>query len=407
MTSLLHNTNRPVHFHVLENRLSEENKRILRDIGKRYPHGQWTFYHVESNENFFIDVDNNSHLTIETYFRLFLPELLTDTNKVLWLDGDTIIDGNIGELFDIDLEEFLVGAVVQDFAISINEIELELEPGTYFNAGVLLCNLSALRDFNLFQKAISTIPLLYERFLKLNISFYADQESLNYLLRGKYKRLPPKFNSIPRGHIENEVYSLEEYAVEMSSPIVIHTGGKQYKRILHPNKLMPFVFNDAIKKVNFYINKTGYAAFYDHTTVTDYFTMRANVFNFLDEYTSLAFFREDFFVETAKTLCSALELAKLAVWGVNKFSHKLVLILLSYGLKVDVIVDGLNENPNLCVWGKNVESPDVLWQSDNHYFVLLAMEKQTVANKIRDILAQHGYAENESYHIYETAYSGQ
>ena len=50
------------------------------------------------------------HFSVETYYRLVLPELLPDYNKVLYLDSDMIIRRDIAELYDLDLESYLIAA---------------------------------------------------------------------------------------------------------------------------------------------------------------------------------------------------------------------------------------------------------------------------------------------------------
>ena len=83
-----------------------------------------------------------------TLLRLCLPELLPHINKILYLDGDIIVDGDISYLYNIDITDFLAAAT-RDSA-SVYNIGYQTSMGInsshfYFNAGVMLLNLEAFR----------------------------------------------------------------------------------------------------------------------------------------------------------------------------------------------------------------------------------------------------------------------
>ena len=99
------------------------------------------------------------YYTNTTYFRLFLPELYPQYDKVLYLDSDIIVVGDISELYNTDMGTNLVAAAPDDI-IQYNKVfqdYAELVVGVasyknYFNAGVLLMNLDELRKFNFQEK---------------------------------------------------------------------------------------------------------------------------------------------------------------------------------------------------------------------------------------------------------------
>ncbi|MEI4302627.1 glycosyltransferase [Streptococcus suis] len=51
------------------------------------------------------------HITLETYFRYFLPELLSDWDKVLYLDSDLLIAGDLTEFWETDLSDAYLAGV--------------------------------------------------------------------------------------------------------------------------------------------------------------------------------------------------------------------------------------------------------------------------------------------------------
>ena len=64
-----------------------------------------------------------SHITSPTYYRLLLPALLPDVEKCIYIDGDTIVDGDISKLYAEDLGDNLV-AGVKAFAFYRNDINV-------------------------------------------------------------------------------------------------------------------------------------------------------------------------------------------------------------------------------------------------------------------------------------------
>lgn len=91
----------------------------------------------------FSDEHKNYHVTLPTYFRFKLPSLLPDVDKILYLDGDLVVIGSLGELYNTELSDAYVAMALD----SGNENEAErLGLTTYCNAGVMLINLKSWRD---------------------------------------------------------------------------------------------------------------------------------------------------------------------------------------------------------------------------------------------------------------------
>lgn len=137
------------------------------------------------------------YYTNTTYFRLFLPELYPQYDKVLYLDSDIIVLGDISELYNIDMETNLVAAAPDDI-IQYNKIfqdYAELVVGVakyqhYFNAGVLLMNLDELRKFNFQEKFLYLLE-------KVKFSVAQDQDYLNRLCKGKVKLISHDWDVMP------------------------------------------------------------------------------------------------------------------------------------------------------------------------------------------------------------------
>ncbi len=137
------------------------------------------------------------YYTNTTYFRLFLPELYPQYNKVLYLDSDIIVLGDISELYNTDMGTNLVAAAPDDI-IQYNKVfqdYAELVVGVakyqhYFNAGVLLMNLDELRKFNFQEKFLYLLE-------KVKFSVAQDQDYLNRLCKGRVTLVSHDWDVMP------------------------------------------------------------------------------------------------------------------------------------------------------------------------------------------------------------------
>ena len=123
----------------------------------------------------------------EVYFRLFAPYLLPDIDIVLYLDGDTIVNDDLCELFSVDISGYAFAAVENDEQIQhIKRLATPLEK--YYNAGVILMNLSKMRSlfpYNQYEKMIKDQTPNY---------YFQDQDFLNIVFRNLIYTLPRKYN---------------------------------------------------------------------------------------------------------------------------------------------------------------------------------------------------------------------
>ncbi len=149
---------------------------------------------VEDIKSRFKDV---YHFSVVTYYRLFIASLFPQYDKVIYLDCDLVVLGDISELYHTDLGCHILGAAPEQHVQNTKEFRLYAEkalgvdPDGYINAGVLLINLKEFRKNN-----------IEEKFIKL-ISEYdfdlldPDQAYLNYLCLGKIHVLPNGWNKEP------------------------------------------------------------------------------------------------------------------------------------------------------------------------------------------------------------------
>ena len=112
------------------------------------------------------------------FLRLFADKIEELPEKIIYLDTDIMINGNIKELFDYDISNYEMGIVKDRYGrFFINH--------NYFNSGMLLMNLKKIRETDLFTK-------VKERCVNKKMAF-PDQTALNKLCKFKLY-LPRRFN---------------------------------------------------------------------------------------------------------------------------------------------------------------------------------------------------------------------
>lgn len=134
-----------------------------------------------------------------TYFRLFIPELYPQYDKVLYLDSDIVILSDIADLYNVDMEDNLVAAAPDDVIQTIEVFQEYVEKvvgvadyHNYFNAGILLMNLDQLRKFKFQEKFLYLLETV-------KFSVAQDQDYLNRLCKGRVKLIENTWDRMPIG----------------------------------------------------------------------------------------------------------------------------------------------------------------------------------------------------------------
>lgn len=124
-------------------------------------------------------------------FRLLLPEILTEYEKILYIDCDVVVRNSLAKLYDnTDLGDNLLAAVYEAPIEKQGERweALGCNPREYFNSGFLIMNLAQMRKEGTSRKLIDGLKTDYLEF--------PDQDVLNQVCKGRVLALPPIFNSI-------------------------------------------------------------------------------------------------------------------------------------------------------------------------------------------------------------------
>lgn len=219
LVSILENNSTALNFYILSNDFSEDSKQKLLRIAEHYPHCRISYLQVDPTlfQNLQLNID---YISLETYYRYIIADLLYKEDKALYLDADLVVNGSLEELWDTKLEDsYCAGA--KD--LYIEEVNYKPQIGfqkddLYINAGVLLLNLKQIRKDKTVAKLFENTVALADKIA------YQDQDIINITFKGRIKELPGIYN-FASANVKKEK-SLRKKAV-----IIHYTGqGKPWNR---------------------------------------------------------------------------------------------------------------------------------------------------------------------------------
>ena len=121
--------------------------------------------------------------------RLILDKLLPSSiEKILYMDGDTVVLDSLQELWNTNLENHVLGGCIEATVNRKRRIQLQMEHLGYINSGVLLIDLKKWREEHTGDHIIE-----YYR-SRGGTLFAPDQDAINGALLEQIFYLPPKYN---------------------------------------------------------------------------------------------------------------------------------------------------------------------------------------------------------------------
>jgi lipopolysaccharide biosynthesis glycosyltransferase len=189
LTSIFtNNASYHISFHVIAEGLDKITKDDI-SLFVEKNNGSISYYSVEKKvvQQFILSKDA-PHVTSATYYRLFFPELVSESiNYLLYLDTDIIVIGDLGRLFQTSLSPFPLGAVADPKIIKRPDLGID-NGGGYFNAGVLLIDLKEWKRQRVTEKTVEFLNSSGEKIV------LGDQDALNFVLANNWHKLQRCYN---------------------------------------------------------------------------------------------------------------------------------------------------------------------------------------------------------------------
>ena len=160
----------------------KENKEKFVNLESRYERCEINIIEI-SDENF--QNANTKRYPLATYYRLILADLLPDINRIIYLDGDTLIYTDLSEMYNLDMGNNIILGFVDNSYKKAEEFGIKTYK--YIVAGVLLINLKKIRKENFTSKFFEFMDKNQDKLTQ------EDQTVINIVLHGRIGFLPPKF----------------------------------------------------------------------------------------------------------------------------------------------------------------------------------------------------------------------
>jgi lipopolysaccharide biosynthesis glycosyltransferase len=165
--------------------LSEKSKEKINIIKERFGNHSVNiiFYNLEG----YFKNATAGYISVATYYKIVLPSLLPNLDKIIFTDGDMINLEDLSEMYSIEFRENMYFCGITDYIDHLNQLrEVGLSSDKYINIGVLLMNLKAMRENSIEKK-------LTEFIATHTLKFY-DQTAINCVCFNNTQVLPYKYN---------------------------------------------------------------------------------------------------------------------------------------------------------------------------------------------------------------------
>ena len=193
---------------VLDGGISEDNKQKINSL-KSLKDCEINF--VAIDESLYEDykkVKTLEHISFATYYRLRLPSMLPDINRIIYLDCDMVATTSLSELFNTDIGDCYI-AGCEDIGAKRNSIKYK----NYVNAGMLIFDLDKMRKENVEQ------TFLEYTIANINNLKHSDQDIINFSCRGHIYILDERWNVQSSNFTNRSSYT--------SDPKIIHFIAKR------------------------------------------------------------------------------------------------------------------------------------------------------------------------------------
>ena len=180
------------HFHVLTTDLDKSYEEKL----KKYESEDVKIEFISLRETLTkikVKFHLRDYYSIETYYRFFIANMYPQYDKVLYMDCDIVVLGDIAELYNNDITNLYLAASPEEVMAEVKvfgdyvEKALDVPVAEYFNAGIMVMNLAEFRNDNIEKK-------FFEMINRFRFRVTQDEDYLNVLCKGKTKILDLGWN---------------------------------------------------------------------------------------------------------------------------------------------------------------------------------------------------------------------
>jgi lipopolysaccharide biosynthesis glycosyltransferase len=223
-----------ISLYILDGGISRANKvKLMQTLTSQRVEIHWVKPTAKQIEKVLLKGKASDHPLV-TYYRLLLPSVIPNhVHKVIYLDSDVVVEGDLAELWEQDFEgtyllavrDQVDGNLLTSWHLNnvVKSIDLQQYKITnehkYLNTGILVLNLDLWRRDQIAERVLDML-------IKHPDFPFPDQDAINIILAGKWKELNPRWNQT---HIVHSFASAQEspydeslYSELVHHPYIIH-----------------------------------------------------------------------------------------------------------------------------------------------------------------------------------------
>jgi len=207
LSSMIHNASPAYRYHVyvLHTNITEESKKMVYALQNE--HFEISFEDVTEYLMSIADkLPIRDYYSKTTYFRMFIAEMFPEYDKAIYIDSDTIVQGDISRLYMTDIKDAYVGACHEQAMVQVDEYGTYCERVVgvsrynFFNAGIILIGCEQFRLHFVLDKFIQYLHTY-------NFVVTQDEDYLNLICKDHVYWLDQRWNTEIFGEIP---YPIEE-----------------------------------------------------------------------------------------------------------------------------------------------------------------------------------------------------
>lgn len=393
--------------------------KMLKKLVGKYQNASIRFVDISGllgEKKFFI----RDNFTPETYFRLFLPQILNNYERILYLDADMVACHDVAELYHTELDGNILGAVRDPIISGANQSPLYNKRDDmkklgirniydYFQAGMLVIDIKKISENGLCERMIE--------YAATHDCDLVDQDVLNKFCQGSVKFIDNKWN-VDVNTIAEKVVPYapaamwREYKKNRESAYIYHFAGRD-KPWNDPGLDKADIFWDAARKTSFYEilleDLIGSNAFFRRGIVTKFDPVLDRLSLWPDDIARMVIPLMKAYAELAEVGLSghladsirredpnyqALVNAKqLIFYGAGNCCRQILLYFDQIGLPYPSSIWDRSAKKGQRLFGVPVLAPDFpSMAGNNEALVVITIESPTISEAVRSSFTEYGFA---------------
>lgn len=217
-----------IDIYIVSDNISYKNKELINSMVLTYENCKIVFVEMPDLDEIIGETVDIKRYAKSMFSRILVGSLCpAELEKILYIDCDTMILGDVSEIYFDNLQGKVFGAVNDCRNIRYNNNLGMKKASVYINTGVLIINLSEYREKN-YEK------LLIDKIYKHNGQLeFPDNDIICRYMEDEICYIPPKYNAISvlfscnreqliRLRKPQLMYSKAEYDEAVNNPTIVH-----------------------------------------------------------------------------------------------------------------------------------------------------------------------------------------